>query len=384
MSTIPAADDSEHLSQVARPTESRGNLDDIGSRLDTWLCDRLPDAAPEITHVEIPDSNGMSSETVLFDATWSREQRRLVARVAPSDAAVPVFPTYDFDSQFRVMQLVREHTTVPVPAVHWFEPDPTPLGAPLFVMERADGLVPPDVMPYNFDSWITRATEDERRELQRSTIAVLGELHGIDGPAETFDFLRLPGFGETVTQSLSAHLRHEREYYEWTTRTGPRSPLIERAFDWLDQHLPEDDTPAVFCWGDSRIGNVMYQNFRPSAVLDWEMATLGPRELDLGWIVYLHRFFEDLAQLAGLDGLPNMLRLGDVAEEYEAATGHTPRDLEYYVTYAALRQATIMLRIQTRAIHFGQASMPEDADDLIMHRTSLEAMLDGSYWERLP
>ncbi|MFD4366731.1 hypothetical protein [Rhodococcus sp. NPDC058521] len=114
-----------------------------------------------------------------------------MARVAPSDAAVPVLPTYDFDSQFRVVQLVREHTSVPVPAVHWFEPDPTPLGAPFFVMERADGLVPPAVLPDNVDSWITRDTETERRELQRSTI----------------DMLR-----ETVTRSLTAHLRHERDY----------------------------------------------------------------------------------------------------------------------------------------------------------------------------
>ncbi|MFD4366732.1 phosphotransferase [Rhodococcus sp. NPDC058521] len=125
------------------------------------------------------------------------------------------------------------------------------------------------------------------------------------------------------------------------------------------RHLPEDDTPAVFYWGESRIGNVMYQNFRPAAVLDWEMATLGPRELDLGCIVF---------------------RLDDVAEEYEAATGHTPHDLKYHFTYAALRQATIILRIQTRAIHFGQTSMPEDPDGLIMHRTSLEAMLEGSCW----
>ena len=51
--------------------------------------------------------------------------------------------------------------------------------------------------------------------------------------------------------------------------------------------------------------------------------------------------------------------------------------------YAALRHATIMLRIQTRAIHFGQAAPPDDPDDMILHRSSLEAMLDDTYWERL-
>ncbi|MDJ0108109.1 phosphotransferase family protein, partial [Rhodococcus erythropolis] len=60
-----------------------------------------------------------------------------------------------------------------------------------------------------------------------------------------------------------------------------------------------------------------------------------------------------------------------------------PHDLEFYVTYAALRQAVIMWRIQARAIAFGQSQRPEDPDDMIMHRASLAAMLDGTYWERL-
>jgi hypothetical protein len=39
-----------------------------------------------------------------------------------------------------------------------------------------------------------------------------------------------------------------------------------------------------------------------------------------------------------------------------------------------------MARVQRRSIHFGEATMPEDPDDLVMHRASLEAMLAGSYW----
>jgi aminoglycoside phosphotransferase (APT) family kinase protein len=113
------------------------------------------------------------------------------------------------------------------------------------------------------------------------------------------------------------------------------------------------------------------------------MATLGPRELDLGWMAYLHRFFEDIAEVAGLGGLPDFLRVDEIAATYAELTGHAPRNLEYYTVYAALRQATIMLRIQTRAIHFGQAVAPEDPDDMIMHRASLEAMLDGTYGEKL-
>ena len=52
-------------------------------------------------------------------------------------------------------------------------------------------------------------------------------------------------------------------------------------------------------WGDSRVGNVLYQDFRPVAVLDWEMATLGPREMDVAWIIFAHMVFQELAGLAG-------------------------------------------------------------------------------------
>jgi hypothetical protein len=43
----------------------------------------------------------MSSETLLFDAEWARDgargPQRLVARMAPDTADVPVFPSYDLD-----------------------------------------------------------------------------------------------------------------------------------------------------------------------------------------------------------------------------------------------------------------------------------------------
>src|SRR6202035_2886643 len=105
------------------------------------------------------------------------------------------------------------------------------------------------------------------------------------------------------------------------------------------------------------------------------MATLGPRELDLGWLVFMHRFFEGVAAQFSLPGMPDFLRADDVETTYESLTGHTPRDLDFYILYAALRHGIIMSRIQRRAIHFGEATMPEDPNDLIAHRATIEAML---------
>ena len=374
-------DPQRQQSAVARPQASRLDPAALQQRLERWMARQLPaGAAPHIAALDVPASNGMSSETVLFDATWVEagvtQTAALVARVAPDPSTVPVFPTYDLDRQFQVVRLVGATSSVPVPRVYWSEPDAAALGAPFFVMERVDGRVPPDVMPYNFGSWLSEASPAEQAQLQNATVRVLADLHAVDGAAHTFAFLASARPGATP---LRRHRADQWAFYEWAG-AGLRLPLLERCFAWLEEHWPADEGPTVLSWGDARIGNVIYREFDPVAVLDWEMAALGPRELDLGWMIFLHRFFEDIATTLGLPGMPNFMRRDDVAATYESMTGHTPRDLDFYTMYAALRHGIVMSRVQQRAIHFGEATMPDDVDDLVMHRATLEAMLAGTYW----
>ena len=272
------------------------------------------------------------------------------------------------------MRSVAAHSDVPVPQTYWAEQSPAILGGEFFVMERADGDVPPDVMPYNFGSWLSEANPEQRARLQHESIKVLADLHAI--PLSAFDFLN----SGDQTSALRRHVTEQRHYYEWVAKDARRSPLIEQGFDWLDEHWPSDEGPTVPCWGDARIGNIMYREFTPVAVLDWEMATLGPREMDLGWMIFLHRFFEDLANAAGLPGMPEFLRRKDVTETYLALTGHQPQNLDFFTLYAALRHAAIMYRIQSRAVAFGHAEPPDDPDDMILHSNTLAAMIDGTYW----
>ena len=87
-----------------RRTSTR-DTDDLQRRLEAWLATRLPDgAAPSVPSLAVPETNGMSSETLLFDAEWRNgsgpRRRALVARLAPEPSAVPVFPRYDLDRQF--------------------------------------------------------------------------------------------------------------------------------------------------------------------------------------------------------------------------------------------------------------------------------------------
>ncbi|MFF8427271.1 phosphotransferase family protein [Streptomyces sp. NPDC016566] len=364
------------MAAAPRPRTSTRDPEELTRRLTAWLGTRLPGA--KAVGVTVPASNGMSSETLLFDIEHPRPPLRSCAlRLAADPAAYTVFPQYDMARQYRTLKLVADRTDVAVPRVLWLEEDPEPLGAPFFVMERVAGRVPPDVMPYTYEgSWLHAASDAEREHLEAATVALLARLHD-QIPLREAGFLAVPGEGD----ALRRHVTAQRAYYSWVTDGLARSPLIEAAFDRLEQLWPREPGTPVLNWGDARIGNVVYDGFDPVAVLDWEMAALAPREVDLGWTVYLHRFFHDLAVASGQRGLPDFLRRDRVEARYTGLTGHTPRDMEFYTLYAALRHAIVMLRVAYRQVYFKEIAVPADPDTLILHHGSLRAMVQGSYWD---
>jgi aminoglycoside phosphotransferase (APT) family kinase protein len=320
----------------------------------------------------------MSSETLLLSATWvapdgEAVHEDLVARIAPDEANEPVFPEYELGHQFDILRQVSELTDVPVPPVRWLEDDRGVIGSPFFLMTRVDGLVPPDVMPYTFgDNWLFDATPEQQRRLQDTSVGVLAKLHGIDEPERRFPYLVRP---PQDASALRQHVAHTRAWYEFARSRCMPSTVVEAAFAWLDDHWPADEGPAVLSWGDARIGNVMYRDFEPVAVLDWEMAGLGPRELDLGWMVFAHLVFEHIAHTFELPGMPHFLRMEDVAATYESLSGYTPRDLDFYLVYAALQWGIVFMRTGTRQAHFGEIEMPDDVDELMHHRDLLRELI---------
>ena len=360
--------------QPEKITTSSRDPQQLHQRLGAWLADQV--AGGEVIGVTAPEANGMSSQTVLFDARFDdgtgMAVHELVARVAPAAVDVPVFATYDLAAQYRVMQLVARHApAVPVPATRWLETDAGVLGGEFFVMDRVHGRVPPDVMPYTFEGWLADAAPADRRHLQDTTVAVLAAIHGIDLTGVDTGFLELGG-GEG--SSLRRHVDHWRGYYDWMRGDG-RLPLVDDTFAWLEANWPADPGPDVLSWGDARIGNVIYDGFTPAAVLDWEMAAVGPAGIDVGWMVFLHTFFQDLSEQFGLAGLPDMFVPGDVAATYGAAGGGDIHDLDFYVVYAALRHALVMARVHERRVHFGEAEAVSDPDDAIMHRARLASLI---------
>ncbi|WNG83626.1 phosphotransferase family protein [Mycobacterium sp. ITM-2016-00316] len=371
MANEPAVEDVSRLQHSSRDTDA------LPEQLSQWLATVLPErAAPQITVENGVDANGMSSETILLTARWGDDEQRLVARVAPTATDVPVFSSYRLDHQFELMRLVGELTEVPVPRVRWIDTTGEVLGTPFFLMDRVDGEVPPDVMPYTFGgNWFADAAPERRRELQDSTVEVLAKLHAIPDAAQRFSFLaEVDPPGDTP---LRRHFGWLKEWYEFAVPDIGRSPLVDRALQWLEAHFPTEvaASPPVLTWGDSRIGNVLYANFRPVAVLDWEMATVGPRELDVSWIIFAHMVFQELAGLAGLPGLPDVLHEDDVRATYERLTGETLGDLHWFYIYSAVIWCCVFMRTTARRVHFGEMEQPEDVESTFYHASLLRRLL---------
>jgi aminoglycoside phosphotransferase (APT) family kinase protein len=349
----------------------------VPKRLAEWLAGQLPDGAePTVTlHTGIA-ANGMSSETLVLDASWTekgtRREGEFVARVAPAAEDVPVFPAYRLQDQFDAMRLAGEQSDVPVPTVRWLEPTGSVLGTPFFLMDRVEGAVPPDVLPYNFgDNWLFDADSEQQRRLQDSTVAAIAGLHGIADAASTFGFLDADAHGDSP---LRRNLARTRAWYDYAVTDGGRSPLIERGLAWLEANVPTG-TDTVLCWGDARIGNVLYREFEPVGVLDWEMATVGPREMDLAWLVFAHRVFESIAGSLGLPGMPDFLREDEVRSTYAEITGVEVGDLAWFQLYDAVQWAIVFLRTGARQVRFGEIEPPDDAESLMHHRPLFEQLL---------
>lgn len=368
----------DHLQRSSRDVTT------LPTVLSKWLSTVMPGGvAPEITVESGVDSNGMSSETIMLTGRWDEngepKEQKWVARVAPTADDVPVFSSYRLDHQFEVMRQVGELTDVPVPNVRWMDTTGEVLGTPFFLMDRVDGQVPPDVMPYTFGgNWFADAPLERQRELQDSTVEVLAKLHAIPDAAERFGFLsEIDPPGDTP---LRRHFGWLKDWYEYSVPDIGRSPLVERALQWLEDNFPEDvaATDSVLIWGDSRIGNVLYDNFRPAAVLDWEMATIGPRELDVSWIIFAHMVFQELAGMAGLPGLPDVMREEDVRATYRELTGAELGDLRWFYIYSGVIWCCVFMRTGARRVHFGETEKPDDVETMFYHAPLLRRLIEES------
>lgn len=237
----------------------------------------------------------------------------LVARIAPATSAV--FPVYDLGRQFHVLRALAG-TDVPVPEPLWLEEGPEPLGQPFFVMRQVQGRAAPDSPSYHAEGWLADAPAAEREAAWWDGIQVLSRIHGLDPDSLGLGFLAaIPeGIGPPV-QTLDYY----RGYLEWA---APERcpPAVTEALAWLERNRPAPPVRPSLCWGDARLGNMLFRGGRCVAVLDWEMATLGDPESDLGWWLYFDRHHSEGCGLPGSRGSPRARRRSRSTRPGPAAT----------------------------------------------------------------
>ena len=298
-----------------------------------WLQRMLPDAtaieAPQLTAAE----GGSSSETLFFSPRITcggvTRQESWVLRIQASGYQVYQDPSVE--RQYRIMDAVRLSSTVPVPRVLWFEGDVSILGAPFFLMERVAGEVPDE--RYHSRGVLFDASPAQRQAMWLSGIQAMAAIHQID-PSKA-DFLARPELGTT---GLDQEIAAWDAYRSWAQ--VPAHPVLERAKAWLSAHEPSLRSTGV-AWGDARLGNMVFAGGACCGVLDWETASLGGAETDLGWWIYYDWWITEGTGVPRLEGIGGR---DDTIRAWEQFSARKAEAMEWHEMFATYRFAIISER----------------------------------------
>jgi len=280
-------------------------------------------AVTGLVHAE----GGLANETLLVDLGPGHPG--MAVRLPPLE---PTFPDYDLRPQAVVQNAVAA-AGVPAPAPAVVVDDPQWIGCPFLVMPRVAGDVPGPA-PL-FDPYVRDARPALQRVLHDELLDVVAAVHAVDWEAHDLA-ASLPG------TTLRDALGRWAAYVAWSAQGDPL-PALAQALDWCTCHLPAERSRPVLLWGDVRLGNLVFgPDRRVRAVLDWDLAGIGPPELDLGWHVGLESMMEAL-----LGGRPPGFRpTSGVVARYERRTGRTVHDLAWHEVFAMVRALAVNDRHQ--------------------------------------
>jgi len=205
-------------------------------------------------------------------------------------------------------------------------------------MKRTPGRIPTDMPPYNMDGWMVHETsETQRKAMWRAAVDSMAAIHQLDYKDLGFADLEVAG-----STPLQQQLAYWQDYLDWALE-GSGHAIGQSALDWLQSNQPANE-PTVLCWGDSRLGNIIFRESLDgiAAVLDWEMAVLGNPVQDLAWFNYLDATFSEGLGMPRLAGLPDY---EETIAQWEKSSGYSARDYNYYLIFAAMRYGIILSRI---------------------------------------
>ena len=148
----------------------------------------------------------------------------------------------------------------------------------------------------------------------------------------------------------------ERQIARWTKQwelsKTREIPEIDGLIPWLTRRIPDAKTVSIV-HGDYRLGNVIVDANRPriTAVLDWELSTLGHPMADLAhtlcdWFIKP----DEYGGLYGCDlpglGIPD---LRSFVTQYNQTSGRDDMLTPFHMAFATFRMAVIFEGIAARA-----------------------------------
>jgi len=267
-------------------------------------------------------------------------RRKPFGQLLPSAHAV--------DREYRLLSALHP-LDFPVPRPLALCDDPGVIGAIFYIMELARGR------PYA-NGALPEFDPPTRQRIYGQLIDTLADLHSIDPEAA-----ELGDFGKPGNYFERQVMRWTRQYRDSQTDYIPE---VERLIAFLPETLPEQSRTSIV-HGDYRIDNVVFDGDGTlTAVLDWELATLGDPLADFSYLAMQWVMPADGgAGLGGLDlaalGIP---ALDEIVARYSERSGVAVADkLDWYFAYNLFRLTGIVQGIKKRVID-GTASHAEAAE----------------------
>ena len=254
-------------------------------------------------------AGGFSKSTIFFTLVHaSGERESLVMR-----KDMPVRYITNVDYEYPLLQHLHR-AGFPVAEPRWLEDDPQPFGGRFMVSRRVKGST--DISRWAGDA---RSVEQFARQLAKT----MADLH-----ARKLDTL---GY-DSATAALSASEATLREIERWhhvlaQSRADREAyPLEEMALAWLQANVPPTLAARRACLthGDIGFHNMMVDEGKVTALLDWEFSHVGDAIEDL---VYTKPFIEKVMDWETFKAY---------YREYGGATC-TPEEEFFYVVWSKTR-----------------------------------------------
>ena len=265
---------------------------------------------------------------------------------------VPSYPDYDLHLQAAVHRVLADGgLRVPVPVT--VVDDPTFVGSPFLVMPFVEGHVLGDAPP--FDPWLRALSPTEQAAVHRRFIDSIAAVHRIDWRGSA---VAAVARGHDAT--LADEVAWWRAYVDWSSDGQPLGPLVT-ALEWCAAQCPVNEPAPSLLWGDPRLGNVIVgPDGDLRALLDWELATIGPGEMDLAWYLVLDDALTTMVHRR-VPGFPDR---DATVDRYQEQLGRAVEDLAWHEVFALTRAFAVSDRHRRLAEAAGRAR--PGADDLLL------------------